>query len=175
MPAEGEIRLVQFLSDDEPGVEETQAAAAEILEMELLILQTRRFDAESLAFGETVFAQKPELRFQVTQVQKNAQTAMTMLHSGDRIAAEAAIRGSLDELHQFAALVGADALLFTRLDGFRRTGFGRFVFFLPRSSTTVEVCLIDPNSGEVLFIDSSTRSIDPPWRVTELALEAFER
>ena len=175
MPVEGEIRLVQFLSDDEPGVEETQAAAAEILKMELLILQSRHFDAESLALGETVFAQKPELRFQVTQVQKNAQTAMMALHSGDRIAAEAAIRGSLDELHQFAALVGADAVLFTRLDGFRRSGFGRVVFFLPRSSTTVEVCLVDANSGEVLFIDSSTRSIDPPWRVTELAMEAFER
>ncbi|HKC50758.1 MAG TPA: hypothetical protein VKF60_08195 [Myxococcota bacterium] len=174
MPIEAAITRLQFPRADAPAVEEQEAAVADVRDMELKILSAREFNPTLVPLTEKLFTDKPELRFQVTQVQKNAQTAMTMLRTADQTGAEAVIRGSFDELQQLGALSGADALLFTRVDGWLRTGFGR-ILFRSRSSTTVAICLIDANTGQVLFVDSSTRSIDPLWRVTELALEGFRR
>ena len=100
---------------------------------------------------------------------------MQMLGASDRSGAEAVLRGALDEINGVAAFAGADALLLTHLE-VRRTGAVRRLFWGGSEATfSVATCLVDANTAEILFTNSSWSDRDPYSEIAEAALTGFKR
>jgi hypothetical protein len=187
MPIEASVMIVSPTDRIDPGVQDQDEADNEIALAELKLLRSRGFDTVLLPLREPLFTNEPELRFQVTQTQKTATAALQKaLSSADRAGAEKTLRGSVDNLTRIADTAGADALLFTRFEGLANRGpedggevAGGVLrwLFLPRLRDYYEValCLVDAQSGRVLFAEVITASRESPGEMSELALFEFKR
>jgi hypothetical protein len=196
MPIGATITRIVFTGENEPVTEEQNAAIAAIGDSELTLLRARGFEAEALPLDEKLFAEQPDLRFQSTQAQKAGELAMVrMIRAKDRAAAEAATKGALNELSSVAAVSGADALLFTHFEGYVLSGgemtkeimksvdflvltLGTFTTVAKRRGSGIAVCVIDANTGEVLYADSTDSNAsrsNVPEALSKVVLEEFKR
>jgi predicted Zn-dependent protease len=157
-PVEPAIPRLQLFYDEKTA-DRLEADAAEVQAEERDFLRIRGFEPRVLGLDEATFALRPELRFQLTQVQRSRATALQKLGTADRNGAEAVFRGTLDEIHELATFVGADALLLTRLEAGR----------------SVALCLVDVNTGAVLYRASSASSRGDYSGITADALEKLKR
>ncbi len=174
MPVEPAIPRLELLGDED-AADALEAGAAQVWTTELHLLRSRGFDARLVSVDETIFAKNPELRFQLTQVQKTGARAMQMLRTADRSGAQGVFRGALDEINGVAVFAGADALLLTHLE-IKRTGAVRRLFWGGAEATvSVAICLVDANTGEVLYTNSSWSDRDPYSDIAEAALTTFKR
>ena len=162
LQVEPALPLIQYLTDAD-FFNELRAGAAEVQDTAHKLLRLRGFDPKLLELDGTIFDTRPELRFQLTQAQQTGEDALRRLRTADRTGAQTAFRGSLDEIHQLAALVGADAVLFTRLE----IG-GPHGLLVKDRMFTVATCLVDANTGELIYVDSSDGG-RYPWAYSEMA------
>ena len=174
MPVEPAIPRLELLGDED-AADALEAGAAQVWTTELHLLRSRGFDARLVSVDETSFAKNPELRFQLTQVQKTGSEGDADARHRGPVWSRRVFRGALDEINQVAVFAGADALLLTHVE-IKRTGAVRRLFWGGSQATvSVAICLVDANTGEVLYTNSSWSDRDPYSEIAEAALTTFKR
>ena len=174
MPVEPAIPRLALLGNKD-AADALEAGAAQVWTTELHLLRSRGFDAKLVSVDETSFAKNPDLRFQLTQVQKTGARAMQMLSTADPSGAQQVFRGALDEINGVAVFAGADALLLTHLEIKRTGAVRRLLWGGAEATVSVAICLIDAKTGAVLYTSSSWSDRDPYSEIAEAALTTLKR
>jgi hypothetical protein len=120
---------------------------------------------------EAELAADDELRFAATQAQKAAEQALDEMFASATMAKKEALnykRSLGPEINQFADMVDAEALFFVRYKYFTKSGgeiakdiavtvllaaatLGNATIVQPVTVASIEVCLVDGATGDVLF------------------------
>ena len=194
MPVQSSVTRIVFTGDNESLDDRAEAANKVIAERLLQESKQRGFEVEAVAFDEKFLEENPDLRFQLTQVQQAADSAMTRAYQksgNDPNEAFVGMRSVLADVDQVATRVGADVLMFARYAAFEKSGgeiakdvavsvvilavsLGNVIYFPPSSGGAVVVCLIDAHTGELLYVNGVGTGGDPGSLATA-ALGEFKR
>jgi len=173
MPAQASVLDVDYGGNVTSVQETDREVASEMVQALHAALAEKGRQVTVATFDEAFFRANPERRFQLTEVQDAAETAITrVFHEG--ASKEAGdyygLRPMLTELGPVVSGLDADALLFARCQVVN----SRTQANTPEHRAEVEMVLVDPGTGEVLRAGRATKESPAEIDVAPLALAALD-
>jgi hypothetical protein len=200
MPPAAAVTLVVFRGDNELLQDETRAIQDRLPGLLADQLKVRDFNVQNVKLDEEALAAHPELRFEASAVQQAFEQALGEMFASPTLFKSKALnyqRTLGPEINRFADFVDAEALVFARYSGFRKSGgeVTRDVLFTvllavatlgavipvppPSTGGTLQVCVVDGATGDVLWANqmAAANYSGPPDldSLVQKTLEPFRR
>ncbi len=200
MPAQVHVEKIVFRGDNEPLHDMSERIAAKLPSLVARYLAEHDLSVTEIELTDDLYAEFPDLRFEITQIEQAASTALREMYetvemtTGKAESYERSIGPEVSQLAEF--LQETDALIFARMEGFKKSEgevakdlaftvllaaatLGNSLVMQPSQGAVLQVCLIDSTTGEVLWANTQNTPGDFEGKGLEKLVEAlfkkFER
>lgn len=163
-----EVTVVRdVLKGQDERLRELECSIAEQISRALVLeLSYLGFDTQQIVIDEELLAEFPDLRFELTQLQESYDEEVGRAYATPQMSTGAAkaYQASLGpQVSPVAYVVGADALMFTRVQGYKRSaghiakdavvGIVAGMYVAPEQ-LVLQGCLVDGVTGDVLWCNA---------------------
>lgn len=148
-------------------------------------LGSHGLEARRIVADERLLVEFPDLRFELTQLQESYDEELAEAYAGPEIGKAAAMSYEASigpQVNPVADVVGADALMFTRVEGYKRSGghvakdvviAGLTGYAVADEQLVLQGCLVDGVTGDVLWCNA-VAARDAEASCQAMAMQLFE-